>query len=59
MSWASGSIMRGKRAKELRRKAAALITNEKGIQKDMAGIIRWPEGSFRRTYQDLKREYRV
>lgn len=51
--------MRGKRAKELRRKAAALITNEKGIQKDMAGIIRWPEGSFRRTYQDLKREYRV
>lgn len=37
--------MRGKRAKELRRKAAALTTNAKGIQKDIDGIMRWPEAT--------------
>ena len=50
--------MTGKKCRSLRRLAIRLATSNKGIQLCDDGSHRWPEGTKRRIYRDLKKAAR-
>ena len=49
--------MSGRRAKQLRRQALRMATDQRGLQ--VAGLtVYYPKGSSRAIYQRFKKEYR-